>query len=153
MTGDERLPRGDNVLLQMFRTSQATRTLVMQATEGSGITPDEYAVLSAIGVLRSTTPTELATRLGVPPTTISRYVASFVERRLVERAPNPADRRSYLLEVTEDGREVIRKIVPRFRRIVEELRERVDVDAIDARLVELERAARAMTGVDVPTTR
>jgi DNA-binding MarR family transcriptional regulator len=148
---DDRLPRGDNVLLQMFRTSQATRALVMQATEGSGITPDEYAVLSAVGVLRSTTPTELAVRLGVPPTTISRYVASFVERGLLERAPNPADRRSYFLELTENGRAVIRKIVPRFRKIVEELRERVDVDAIDARLVELEHAARAM--VDVPTTR
>jgi MarR family transcriptional regulator, organic hydroperoxide resistance regulator len=148
---DDRLPRGDNVLLQMFRTSQATRALVMQATEGSGITPDEYAVLSAVGVLRSTTPTELAVRLGVPPTTISRYVASFVERGLLERAPNPADRRSYFLEVTENGRAVIRKVVPRFRKIVEELRERVDVDEIDARLVELEHAARAM--VDVPTTR
>ena len=150
---DERLPRGDNVLLQMFRTSQATRALVMQATEGSGVTPDEYAVLSAVGVLRSTTPTELAGRLGVPPTTISRYVAGFVERGLLERAPNPADRRSYFLEVTEEGRAVIRKIVPRFRKIVEELRERVDVDAIDARLVELEHAARSMSGVDVPTTR
>ena len=150
---DDRLPRGDNVLLQMFRTSQATRALVMQATEGSGVTPDEYAVLSAVGVLRSTTPTELAGRLGVPPTTISRYVAGFVERGLLERAPNPADRRSYLLEVTEEGRAVIRKIVPRFRKIVEELRERVDVDAIDARLVELEHAARSMSGVDVPTTR
>jgi DNA-binding MarR family transcriptional regulator len=150
---DERLPRGDNVLLQMFRTSQATRALVMQATEGSGVTPDEYAVLSAVGVLRSTTPTELAGRLGVPPTTISRYVASFVERGLLERAPNPADRRSYLLEVTEKGRAVIRKVVPRFRKIVEELRERVDVDAIDARLVELEHAARAMTEVDVTTSR
>ena len=150
---DDRLPRGDNVLLQMFRTSQATRALVMQATEGSGVTPDEYAVLSAVGVLRSTTPTELAGRLGVPPTTISRYVAGFVERGLLERAPNPADRRSYLLEVTEEGRAVIRKVVPRFRKIVEELRERVDVDAIDARLVELEHAARSMSGVDVPTTR
>jgi DNA-binding MarR family transcriptional regulator len=153
MKGEERLPRGDNVLLQMFRTSQATRALVMQATEGTGITPDEYAVLSAIGVLRSTTPTELAARLGVPPTTMSRYVAGFAERGLVERAPNPADRRSYLLEVTEEGRAVIRKVVPRFRKIVDDLRDRVDVDAIDARLVELERAARELSGVDVPTGR
>lgn len=149
---EERL-RGDNVLLQMFRTSQSVRGLVLQATEGSGITPDEYAVLSATAVLRSTTPTELAARLRVPPTTISRYVASFVERGLVERAPNPSDRRSYLLELTEEGRAVIRKIVPRFRRIVEELGERVDVDEIEERLVELERAARALSGVDVPTIR
>jgi DNA-binding MarR family transcriptional regulator len=152
MTNGERL-RGDNVLLQMFRTSQAVRGLIMGATEGTGITPDEYAVLSAIGVLRSTTPTELAAHLRVPPTTISRYVAGFVERGLVERAPNPSDRRSYLLEVSEDGRAVIRTIVPRFTRIVEQLRERVDVNEIEASLVELETAARALAGLDVPTIR
>jgi DNA-binding MarR family transcriptional regulator len=150
---EDRLPRGDNVLLQMFRTGQAVRALVMSVTEPAGITSDEYAVLSAIGVLRSSTPTELAARLHAPPTTISRYVAGFVERGLVERAPNPSDRRSYLLEVTDEGRAVIRQIVPRFRRIVDELRERVDVEAIDASLVELERAARDMSGVDVPTIR
>lgn len=148
---EERL-RGDNVLLQMFRTSQVVRALVMSVTEPAGLTSDEYAVLSAIGVLRSTTPTELAARLRVPPTTMSRYVASFVERGLVERAPNPSDRRSYLLEMTEEGRAVIRKIVPRFRQIVDELRERADLDRIEASLVELESAARAIT-LDATATR
>jgi DNA-binding MarR family transcriptional regulator len=148
---EERL-RGDNVLLQMFRTSQVVRALVTSVTEPAGITSDEYAVLSAIGVLRSTTPTELAARLRVPPTTMSRYVASFVERGLVERAPNPSDRRSYLLEMTEEGRAVIRKIVPRFRQIVDELRERADVDRIETSLVELESAARAIA-LDATTSR
>lgn len=147
----ERL-RGDNVLLQMFRTAQAVRDLMLQAVAGTGITADEYAVLGAIGVLRSVSPTELAARLHVPPTTISRHVARLVEAGLAERAPNPGDRRSYLLELTDEGRRIVRTIAPRVRRHVQRLAELADVGAIDEALVELERAARAVA-VDTPTTR
>ena len=147
----ERL-RGDNVLLQMFRTSQAVNELMLGAVAGTGITPSEYAVLSAIGVLRSVSPTELASVLRVPPTSISRHVARAVDAGLAVRSPNPADRRSYLLELTEDGRATLRTIVPRFRLLVDGLRARTDVDRIEEALVELESAARSLA-LDTTTAR
>lgn len=139
----ERL-RGDNVLLQMFRTAEATRELMLGAVAGTGITPQDYAVLSSIGVMRSVSPTELATLLRVPPTSISRHVARMVETGLAVRSPNPADRRSYLLELTEAGRGVIATVVPRFRDLLERLGARAPVDEIEASLVQLEDAARAV---------
>jgi DNA-binding MarR family transcriptional regulator len=147
----ERL-RGDNVLLQMFRTAEATRDLVQSAVAGTGISPNEYAVMSAIGVLRSVSPTELAAVLRVPPTSISRHVARLVDAGLAVRSPNPADRRSYLLELTEEGRAVGRTIVPRFRAVLERLSERSDLEEIEAALVRLEEAARAVA-LDTATTR
>jgi DNA-binding MarR family transcriptional regulator len=147
----ERL-RGDNVLLQMFRTSHAVRDLMAAAVAGTGVTSEQYAVLGAIATLRSVSPTELATRLRVPPTTISRHVADLVAAGLAVRAPNPSDRRSYLLELTEDGRKVVRTIVPRVRKTVERLRTEADVDRIEEALVELERAARAVA-LATPATR
>ena len=144
--------RGDNVLLQMFRTAEATRELMLGAVAGTGISPNEYAVLSAIGVMRSVSPTELATLLRVPPTSISRHVARMVEAGLAVRSPNPADRRSYLLELTEAGRAVIATVVPRFRELLERLSARAPVDEIEAALVQLEDAARAVA-LDSPTVR
>jgi len=137
--------RGDNVLLQTYRTGQAVRELLVHAVSGTGVSPDEYAVLSVIGVLRSVPPTELATQLRVPPTTISRHVARFIDAGLVVRSPNPADRRSYLLELTESGRAVVSTVAPRIRKTLEQLRERADVDEIEAALVTLEHAARAVS--------
>ena len=148
---DERL-RGDNVLLQMFRTADATRELMQRAVAGTGVTPPEYAVLSAIGVLRSVSPTELALRLRVPPTSISRHVARVVDAGLAVRSPNPADRRSYLLELTDAGRDITRTIAPRVRALVERLRARADLDEIEAALVTLEKAARAIA-LDTATDR
>jgi DNA-binding MarR family transcriptional regulator len=147
----ERL-RGDNVLLQMFRTTQAVRELMAAAVAGTGITSEQYAVLGAIATLRSVSPTELATRLRVPPTTISRHVGDLVQAGLAVRAPNPSDRRSYLLELTEEGRRVVRTIAPRVRKTVERLRMESDVDRIEEALVELERAARAVA-IETPTVR
>jgi DNA-binding MarR family transcriptional regulator len=147
----ERL-RGDNVLLQMFRTADATRELVQAAVAGTGVAPNEYAVLSAIGALRSVSPTELASVLRVPPTSISRHVARLVDAGLAVRSPNPADRRSYLLELTAEGRAVTRKVAPRFRNLIERLAARADLEEIGSALVTLEEASRAVA-LDTPTTR
>jgi DNA-binding MarR family transcriptional regulator len=132
----------DNVLLQMFRTTQVVRELMAHTVEGTGIRPDEYAVLSTIGYLKRVSPTELADRLRVPPTTISRYVAGLVESGLAVRTPNPDDGRSYLLELTDDGRAVIATVGPRFRATLHRLGEHAPLDEIEVALLELERAAR-----------
>ena len=81
----ERL-RGDNVLLQMFRTAEAVRELMHGAVAGSGITANEYAVLGAIASVRSVSPTELAALLRVPPTSISRHAARLVDAGLAVRS-------------------------------------------------------------------
>ena len=144
--------RGDNVLLQMFRTSDAVRELMHGAVAGTGITPNEYAVLSAIGVMRALSPTELASLLRVPPTSISRHVARMVDAGFAVRSPNPSDRRSYLLELTGEGRTAVGAIAPRVRGLVDQLRARADVDEIVAALVQLEEVAREIA-LDTPTIR
>jgi DNA-binding MarR family transcriptional regulator len=136
----------------MFRTGQAVRELMAHAVSDTGVSADEWAVLSAIGVFRSVAPTELATALRVPPTSISRYVARLDEQGLVTRAPNPSDRRSYLLELSDEGRSKVDAIAPRFRAIVADLERYADVRAIESALVELERAAKAVE-VDRSTAR
>jgi DNA-binding MarR family transcriptional regulator len=144
--------RGDNVLLQMFRTGQAVRELMLAVVSGTGVLPNQYAVLSAIAVLRSVSPTELAARLRVPPTTISRHVAELVDAGLAVRAPHPSDRRSYLLELSDDGRKVVKTVVPRIRRALAGLRAHADVEEIEQALVALEHAARAVV-LETPTRR
>jgi DNA-binding MarR family transcriptional regulator len=134
--------------------SQAVRELLSaRAVAGTGLTPDEYAVLGAIAVLRASSPTELAARLRIPATSMSRHVARLGQRGLVVRAPHPSDRRSYLLELTDDGRRAVRMIAPRVRRLVEELGQRADVDEIEAALVRLEHAVRELLLDTVTTVR
>jgi DNA-binding MarR family transcriptional regulator len=138
----------DNVLLQTFRTVDAVRELMAEVVAGSGVTADEWAVLSAIGVLGPVSPTELAARLR---TTISRYVSGLVDAGLAARSANPDDGRSYLLELTPAARDVVALVQPRMRAALDRLAAAAPVDEIAAALVELERAARA--AVDGSTVR
>ena len=61
----------DNPLFRFFRIGNSMRQLVARAVEGSGVSQDEYGVLSGIISQGRISPTELAARLSVPPTTIS----------------------------------------------------------------------------------
>lgn len=144
--------RADNVLLQTFRTGQAVRELMEHAVAGTGVSADEWAVLSAVGLFRPVAPTQLATVMRVPPTSISRYVARLADSDLVVRVPNEADRRSYLLELTDEGQRTVDAIAPRFRALVTGLEEHADVRAIESALIELEQAAKALD-IDRRTTR
>jgi DNA-binding MarR family transcriptional regulator len=138
--------RGDNVLFQFFLTLQAVREVMSGLVAGTGITQDEYAVLGLISLLGPIAPTDLAVRLGLPPTTISRYVAGFVDGGLARRVPNPDDRRSYFLEATEHGNQTVAVIAPRIREAVQALgrASSMPLRDIQAALVELNAAARVV---------
>jgi DNA-binding MarR family transcriptional regulator len=100
------------VLLDVFILSQLTNTLLNDAVARAGIPGGEFALSSAINAFGPITPTELATRLGIPPTTISSRLARLERRRHVRRRPNPHDGRSTLLETTDEGRSALEDVFP-----------------------------------------
>jgi DNA-binding MarR family transcriptional regulator len=134
----------ENVLFQAFRTSVAIRELTQFALEGTGITGEQYGLLGVVHFFPDRTPTELAAALGLPPTTVARLVAGFLDEGLAERRPNPDDGRSYLLRTTERGGEIVQTIAPRIGENVKALgavSRRPRADIADA-LLALEEAAR-----------
>jgi DNA-binding MarR family transcriptional regulator len=142
----------DNPIFRFFRIGNSIRQLVARACEGSGLSSDEYGVFSGVLGLGPVSPTELASTLGVPPTTISVYLARFLEQGIVQRLPNPSDGRSYLVEATEKGREVLAYVGPRLRVEAEALlaASSLSRDELMAALGDLESAAR--NALDADTT-
>jgi DNA-binding MarR family transcriptional regulator len=94
-----------SVLFELFATEQRVRTLVQSAMAGAALTPDDYAVYSVLFDEGPQTPTDLARRVGMPPTTMSHYVRDLLDRGHAVRQPVAADRRSYRLALTEAGLE------------------------------------------------
>ena len=149
-------PEGtSNVLFQSFRTGIALRELMRSAVEGTGVTSEEYGVLGVLHVFPDRTPTELATALGIPPTTVSRHVARFLRDGLAERTENPEDGRSYLLRPTRRGSKIVETIAPRIRDLVQALADESErpLPEISAALVALEDAAKRVLEERVASTR
>ena len=66
-----------------------------------------------LGLLRDhgdLSPSELGQRLIVTRATVTGVVDSLERRGYVRRMPNPADRRSVLVELTPDGRRVVQEV-------------------------------------------
>jgi DNA-binding MarR family transcriptional regulator len=94
-----------SVLFELFAAQQRVRTLVQSAMADAALTPDDYAVYSVLFDEGPQTPTDLARRVGMPPTTMSHYVRALLERGHAVRQPVAADRRSYQLALTDAGLE------------------------------------------------
>ena len=70
--------------------------------------PDEYAVYSVLFDEGPQTPSDLARRVGMPPTTMSHFVRALLERDHAARETVSSDRRSYRLALTPAGLAVAR---------------------------------------------
>jgi DNA-binding MarR family transcriptional regulator len=92
-----------SVLFDVFTVGNRVRALLGQAMAGSGLRPDEYGVYSAVLQVGPLTISELAQVMGMPLTTVSDYVRAMTARGHALRSRNPADSRSYLVSLTEEG--------------------------------------------------
>ena len=75
-----------------------------------GITVAQCHVLMEIGKLNKISIVDLASILGLDKSTLSRTIDGMVETGLVERAPNPEDRRYLKLTLTDQGKNLFDSI-------------------------------------------
>ncbi|HEX5527753.1 MAG TPA: MarR family transcriptional regulator [Solirubrobacterales bacterium] len=80
------------------------------AAETSGLTPTSVAALATIERHGPMTPSEIAAIERVKRPTITRTLACLEREGLIDRTPDPGDRRSALVEVNGAGRERLRRL-------------------------------------------
>ena len=94
---------GVDLTFLMWLTARGTTALMDATVAAAGLTGDEFAVYSILAASETTTPSTLSRWMAAPPTTVSSYVKRFETRGHVRRVPNPDDRRSYRIVLTEAG--------------------------------------------------
>ncbi len=92
-----------SLLFDVFVLNQRLRALLSRALEGTGLRPDEYAVYSLLFEVGPLSPTEMATQMGMPLSTVLDYRAAMARRRHVLRRRHPRDGRSYQLSLSKAG--------------------------------------------------
>lgn len=93
------------------------------------------------GAARPLTPSEIGDRVIAPSATMTANLDLLERRGWVRRSPNPDDRRSTLVEITDSGRATADRLLPGIRKI-----ERAALDALTPaeRLVLLELVAKVL---------
>jgi MarR family transcriptional regulator, transcriptional regulator for hemolysin len=79
---------------------------------GIGLTPGEGRALVYAARAGAVRQNVLADRMGLEPMTLSAYLDRLEAQRLVERRPDPADRRAKIVHLTDAAHEIIARIAP-----------------------------------------
>jgi DNA-binding MarR family transcriptional regulator len=114
---------------------RAARRLRQEA--GGDLTPSTAAALATIERRGPLAPSELAEIERVKRPTITRVVARLEEAGLVVRTADPEDGRAFLVSISRDGRELLRRIRSRKNAYLARRLGKLDPDDLAA----LERAA------------
>jgi DNA-binding MarR family transcriptional regulator len=77
-----------------------------------GLMRPEYVVLYALYLRDGIAAKDVCASAGFPKNTISRAIQKLLRRRLIRRAPDARDRRSYVLRLTAEGRRILDESVP-----------------------------------------
>jgi DNA-binding MarR family transcriptional regulator len=141
----ESVPEATTLLLDVYVAAAKAGALIALAIEETGLSAESYAFLSILVDEGPQTPTDLAARTGIALSTVVFRTRKMIAAGDVERVPHPADRRSYLLDLTAEGRARHARARPRFRaaRRSVELRLSASPEAVQAGIADLVRALDA----------
>jgi MarR family transcriptional regulator, organic hydroperoxide resistance regulator len=118
-------------LFDLFAAGHRVRALLGQTMAGAGLRPDEYAMYSAVLKAGPLSISELAQIVGMPLTTVSDYVRTMSGRGHARRSRNPADSRSYLVSLTEDGVGAHRAAMVGFAEAINRIRQALPIPEQD----------------------
>jgi DNA-binding MarR family transcriptional regulator len=110
---------------------------------GQDLSPSLTSALASIDSRGPLTPSELAALERVQRPTATRLLARLAELGLVERAADPADRRSALISASPEGRALLRRVRTRKNQYLAQRLAKLD----PAEVASLERAAAILERV------
>jgi DNA-binding MarR family transcriptional regulator len=129
-----------------FNTRRAARLVGQvydRALEPTGLMNTQFSALAILNGRGATPISELARRMGVDRTTLTRNLKLLERRRMIRFTPG-TDARVRLVEVTAEGREGFDRAVPAWRAVQKRMIERFGADrwqALKAELGALSEAA------------
>jgi DNA-binding MarR family transcriptional regulator len=109
-----------------------------------GLAPREWAALNCLDEQHGLSQREVAQLLGVDRTTMVALVDELQTKDLVERRPQPGDRRKNIVRLTRKGRDLMR----RGARVIDECEQRFLSALSEADAERLKKALDAVIGTD-----
>lgn len=102
----------DNLGTLISQVGRLMRKRFDERARDIGVTRPQWRVLTLLRENEGTNQGGLAELLEVEPITLGRMIDRLQEADLVERRPDPADRRAWRLYLTARGNDLIERLVP-----------------------------------------
>jgi MarR family transcriptional regulator, transcriptional regulator for hemolysin len=127
------------VAVRLVDATRSLRTFADHVASGYGTTLAQWKTLKHLVASDGRNQVELAEALEIQPISLVRLLDRMAAQGLVERRPDPADRRAKLIFITEAGRDLSLTMSPIARAIADEITAGLSDDEIDDLLAVLDR--------------
>lgn len=107
----------DQVGHLLRRAHQRATQIFLEVFDQAGLTPTQWAALAQLAEAGSASQNHLGRMTAMDPATIQGVIQRLEKRGLIERQPDPEDRRRTLLTLTEDGQAQVRTLRPNGARV------------------------------------
>jgi DNA-binding MarR family transcriptional regulator len=111
------------VLLSSVAAIRAIDGLRVRLADQAGVNRTENEAISHIAESARATPKDLSARLVMTTGAVTALLDRLETGGLIMRVPNPNDRRSTLLELTETGKAVVERNYSEYARVIEKVAE------------------------------
>ena len=142
-------PRHAKAAYLLARVGRTQSVRFAERVQSIGLRPKHFAVLNAISLADGASQQEIGSRMGLDPSGLVGAIDELEQMGLVGRRRDPADRRRYVLGLSDEGTATLR----RGRRVVaesaRELLASLDDDEVDT-LVDLLARVAASEGAGSP---
>ena len=92
-----------------FRLWRASHTRIAEGLESVGLTPALFGVLNVLGARDGAIQQEIASTMGIDPSTMVSLIDDLERAGLAERRPHPSDRRAREVAITTKGRRTLER--------------------------------------------
>lgn len=136
------------VAWELGETSRLLRRLFNRRASALGVTSAQWRVMFWLGRQPGSKQVELAEKLDVEPITAGRTIDRLEEAGLVERRPDPEDRRAWRLYLTETAEPMVERLRVIGEDVLAEVFEGVDPNETAALRRTLERLRDNVTAME-----
>jgi DNA-binding MarR family transcriptional regulator len=96
----------------LHRAGQRAADIFADETRVGGLTPRQFAVLTAVSQQEGLTQTDLVERTGIDRSTLADIVARLLGRGLIQRRRAKDDARAYAIKLSAQGAKALREAQP-----------------------------------------
>jgi DNA-binding MarR family transcriptional regulator len=142
-----------DLLFLIYDVAQLMRRQADKRARTHGMTRAQWAVLTRLEREPGITQSRLAALTDVEPITIGRLVDRLEANGLIERRPDPNDRRVWRLRLTAKGAPILKRIAAFRRELHQEMSQGLDPDELDSLVASLQRMRANLTRRKATNTR
>lgn len=147
----DNLPPNKRMAFLIHDVARLLRHRLDKVAEGSGLTSAQWRVLASVARcqslnLEAPNQAALADMLDIEPITLSRQIDRLAAAELIERRPDPADRRAHRLYLTDKAAPMVASFRAMGAKMLGGALDGIDDAVVDTMIATLERIRTNLTG-------